>query len=84
MVTIRVRARQRVTKPKLTREPFRKGRAESRRVWVEGGWRDIPAIARAQVGSRRVAGAALILDYGSTTLVPPGSGGIETTAREIL
>jgi N-methylhydantoinase A len=72
VVTIRVRARQRVTKPKLTREPFRKGRAESRRVWVEGGWRDIPAIARAQVGSRRVAGAALILDYGSTTLVPPG------------
>ncbi len=71
VVTIRVRARQRVAKPKLTREPFRKGRAETRRVWVEGGWRDIPALPRAQVGARRVAGPALILDYGSTTLVPP-------------
>ena len=72
VVTIRVRARQRVAKPKLTREPFRKGRAETRRVWVEGGWRNIPALPRAQVSSRRVAGPALILDYGSTTLVPPG------------
>jgi N-methylhydantoinase A len=70
-VTIRVRARQRVAKPKLTREPFRKGRAETRRVWVDGGWRDTPALPRAQVGSRRAAGPALILDYGSTTLVPP-------------
>jgi N-methylhydantoinase A len=70
VVTIRVRARQRVAKPKLTREPFRKGHAETRRVWVEGGWREIPALLRAQVGSRRVAGPALILDYGSTTLVP--------------
>ncbi len=72
VVTIRVRARQRVAKPKLTREPFRKGRTETRRVWVEGGWRDIPALPRAQVGSRRIAGPALILDYGSTTLVTPG------------
>jgi len=71
VVTIRVRARQRVAKPKLTRAPFRKGLAETRRVWVEGGWRDIPALPRAQVASRRVAGPALILDYGSTTLVPP-------------
>ncbi len=71
VVTIRVRARQRVAKPKLTREPFRKRRADKRRVWVEG-WRDIPALPRSQVGSRRAAGPALILDYGSTTLVPPG------------
>ncbi|MDP9113032.1 MAG: hydantoinase/oxoprolinase family protein [Acidobacteriota bacterium] len=71
VVTIRVRARQRVTKPKLTREPFRGGRGETRRVWVEGAWREIPALPRVQVGARRVAGPALILDYGSTTLVPP-------------
>jgi len=71
VVTIRVRARRRVTKPKLTREPFRKGRVETRRVWVEGGWGEIPALPRAQVSSRRVEGPALILDYGSTTLVPP-------------
>ncbi len=71
VVTIRVRARQRVAKPKLTREPFRKGRAETRRVWTEGVWRDMPALPRAQVASRPAAGPALILDYGSTTLVPP-------------
>jgi N-methylhydantoinase A/oxoprolinase/acetone carboxylase beta subunit len=72
VVTIRVRARQRLTKPTLWREPYRKGPAETRRVWVEGVWRKIPVLPRAQVSPRRAAGPALILDYGSTTLVPPG------------
>lgn len=72
VVTIRVRARQRLAKPPLTRGPFRKGPVETRRVWVEGKWRTIPALARTQVSSRRAAGPALILDYGSTTLVPLG------------
>ena len=72
VVTIRVRARQRLPKPKLTRGPYRKGPAEIRRVWVEGAWRKIPALPRTQVSPRRAAGPALILDYGSTTLVPPG------------
>lgn len=72
IVTIRLRARQRLPKPKLTRMPFRKGLAETRRVWVDGAWRKIPALSRAQVASRRTAGPALILDYGSTTLAPPG------------
>jgi N-methylhydantoinase A len=72
VVTVRIRARQRVTRPKLIRGPFRKALAENRRVWVGGRWRTIPALPRAQVSSRRVAGPALILDYGSTTLVPPG------------
>jgi N-methylhydantoinase A len=71
VVTIRVRARQRLAKPKLTRGTYRKGLAEIRRVWVEGAWRKIPALPRAQVSPRRAAGPALILDYGSTTLVPP-------------
>ena len=72
VVTIRVRARQRLTKPKLTRGPYRRGPVEIRRVWVEGAWRKIPALPRAQVSPRRAAGPALILDYGSTTLIPPG------------
>jgi N-methylhydantoinase A len=72
VVTIRVRARQRLTKPKLTRGPYRKGPVETRRVWVEGTWRKIPALPRAQLSPRRTLGPALILDYGSTTLVPPG------------
>jgi N-methylhydantoinase A len=72
VVTIRVRARQRLTKPKLTRGPYRRGPAEIRRVWIEGAWRKIPALPRTQVPARRTAGPALILDYGSTTLIPPG------------
>jgi len=72
VVTIRVRARQRLTQPKLARGPCRKGRTEIRRVWVEEAWRKIPALSRTQVSPPRAAGPALILDYGSTTLVPPG------------
>jgi len=72
IVTIRVRARQRLNKPKLTRGPYREGPVEIRSVWVEGGWRKIPTLPRDQVSPRRAAGPALILDYGSTTLVPPG------------
>jgi len=72
IVTIRVRARQRLTKPRLMRGPYGKGPVENRRVWVEGAWRKIPALPRTQVSPRRAAGPALILDYGSTTLVPPG------------
>jgi N-methylhydantoinase A/oxoprolinase/acetone carboxylase beta subunit len=71
VVTIRVRARQRLTKPKLTRGPYGKGPVEIRRVWVGGAWRKIPALPRPQVSPRRAAGPALILDYGSTTLIPP-------------
>jgi N-methylhydantoinase A len=72
VVTIRARARQRLPKPKLTRGPYNKGTVEIRRVWVEGAWRKIPALPRAQVSPRCAAGPALVLDYGSTTLVPPG------------
>ena len=72
VVTIRLRARQRLPKPKLTRMPFRRGLAQNRRVWVDGSWRNMPTLSRAQVTARRTAGPALILDYGSTTLVPPG------------
>ena len=72
VVTIRLRARQRLPKPKLARGPYRKGSSEIRRVWVEGAWRKIPALPRAQVSPRRAVGPALILDYGSTTLIPPG------------
>ena len=72
IVTLRLRARQRLPKPKLTRMPFRRGLAQNRRVWVDGSWRNMPTLSRDQVTERRTAGPALILDYGSTTLVPPG------------
>jgi N-methylhydantoinase A len=72
IVTVRVRARQRVPKPKLARRPLEKGRSESRRVWIEGVWREVPVWRRAQIPARRSNGPALVLDYGSTTLVAPG------------
>ncbi|MEO8050912.1 MAG: hypothetical protein ABI833_10895, partial [Acidobacteriota bacterium] len=56
VVTLRIRSRQRLVRPKLARSPFCKGPLENRRVWVEGKWRTIPALPRAQVSSRRAAG----------------------------
>jgi len=72
VVTIRVRARQRLAKPKLMRQPPEKEPAATRRIWMGGRWRVVPAPRRAQVSSQRARGPALILDYGSTTLVPAG------------
>ena len=71
VVTIRVRARQRFEKPALAPQPPEKGPIATRRIWIGGRWRAVPAPRRAQVSSRSVRGPALILDYGSTTLVPP-------------
>lgn len=72
IVTLRVRARQRLAKPKLQRTPYSKGGAETRRIWLDGAWREIPVLQRARVLSSDKPGPALILDYGSTTLIPQG------------
>lgn len=66
IVTLRVRATVRVKKPSLRTPRVRKGRGNSRRVWVEGRWREI------RTETREGPGPALITDYGSTTLVPGG------------
>jgi N-methylhydantoinase A len=71
IVTIRVRARTTLKKPKLIRSGAAKhGKAERRRVWMEGGWRKIDAWARENLRDQTKQGPALVLDYGSTTLVP--------------
>ena len=72
VVTIRVRARVKLAKPRIVRKTVRKGAAEVRRVWVSGSWRRIPVWNRDQLAKTPVNGPALVLDYGSTTLVPPG------------
>jgi N-methylhydantoinase A len=72
VVTIRVRARNRLPKPRLTRPPVGKGAAETRRVWISGAWRSVPVIHREQLTSAMRRGPALVLDYGSTTLIPQG------------
>jgi N-methylhydantoinase A len=66
IVTLRVRATVRVEKPSLRTPKARTGRRHTRRVWVDGRWREI------NTASREGPGPALITDYGSTTLVPGG------------
>ena len=72
VVTIRVRAREAVKRPRLVRGPSRPGVPEQRRVFVADAWRTVPAWKREQLGTKVLAGPALVLDYGSTTLIPPG------------
>jgi N-methylhydantoinase A len=73
VVTLRVRARTALPKPKLAR-PARESRegdkAQSRRVWTGGGWKQVAVWHRAQLGNALRRGPALILDYGSATLAP--------------
>jgi N-methylhydantoinase A len=72
IVTIRVRARMRTAKPKLARGSYRAGRPQMRRIWVDEAWRRVHVWKRENIGTRAQRGPALILDYGSTTLVPAG------------
>jgi N-methylhydantoinase A len=72
VVTVRVRARVTVERPRLKRPPVLKGSGSARRIWVSGAWREIAVAAREAVGTRAQQGPALVLDYGSTTLVNAG------------
>jgi N-methylhydantoinase A/oxoprolinase/acetone carboxylase beta subunit len=71
IVTIRVRARTTLEKPKLVRSGTAKvQQPEQRRIWI-GGWKKVNACKRSGLSNRGKEGPALVLDYGSTTLVPP-------------
>jgi N-methylhydantoinase A/oxoprolinase/acetone carboxylase beta subunit len=70
IVAIRVRARKPLEKPKLKRTRAKSSQPELRRVWTGGGWKNIDAWTRASLTERPRQGPALVLDYGSTTLVP--------------
>jgi len=72
VVTIRVRARAPSPKPKLVRPSTKKGAAGIRRVWVNGSWRQVHVWNREELAEAPRRGPALVLDYGSTTLVPAG------------
>ena len=73
VVTIRVRARRTTPKPHLARAPEGEGKSQMRRVWTVAAWRKIPVFDRSQVaGEAQHKGPALVLDYGSTTLIPVG------------
>jgi N-methylhydantoinase A len=72
VVTIRVRARVALPKPRIVRGRTQPGRPEHRRVWIGGKWRQTPVWKRERVSASRHSGPALVLDYGSTTLIPEG------------
>ncbi|HTB18364.1 MAG TPA: hypothetical protein VK708_09610, partial [Bryobacteraceae bacterium] len=75
IVTLRVRARLDVQKPALLSQ---RGSARTaakgtiRRIHSAGAWHDTPVHQRSHLGSTAHLGPALILDYGSTTMIPAG------------
>jgi N-methylhydantoinase A len=74
VVTIRVRARMRLPHPRLTRGHTAHGPAiaSTRRIWINGAWKQAPVWQRAQLSQTNKPGPALVADYGATTLIPTG------------
>jgi N-methylhydantoinase A len=75
IVTIRVRARLDVQKPELlSRRPrsLKSKKPDVRRIHSAGAWRDTPVYPRSSLTTATLRGPALVLDYGSTTLIPLG------------
>jgi N-methylhydantoinase A len=75
IVTLRVRARIEVKKPKLLSRSARSrkaGQSVFRRIRFSGAWHKTPVYLRSALPASKLRGPALVLDYGSTTLIPPG------------
>ncbi len=73
VVTLRVRARTALTKPSLGAVRSGAGPGPTRRrVLVDGGWRNLEVWDREGLGAKIRRGPAIVLEYGSTTLVPSG------------
>lgn len=72
VVTIRLRATLPVERPSLAVKREKATEPMLRRVHIGGVWRKIRTGPRAAFGGPGKKGPALILDYGSTTLVPAG------------
>jgi N-methylhydantoinase A len=74
VVTLRLRARARVARRKepSTRAVTPREAAEYRRVYSGGARRRTPVFRREEMGRRTRNGPALVIDYGSTALAPPG------------
>jgi N-methylhydantoinase A/oxoprolinase/acetone carboxylase beta subunit len=75
IVTIRIRARLDVQKPTLVSQRMRSRiskKPTTRRIHSTAAWRDTPVYPRSSLTTAALRGPALILDYGSTTMIPPG------------
>lgn len=85
IVTLRVRATLAVERPSLRVRPQRMKREPAiRNVWVSGRWRNVETGPREMVGRVPMAGPAVIADYGSTTLIPPGWTARRDTAGSLI
>ena len=73
VVTLRVRARTRLPKPRLSaaRPALTQSPSQRRRIFIGGAWRPVPVWTRESLGISARTGPALMRDYGSTTLIPP-------------
>ncbi len=74
IVTVRVRATLAVERPdlKTPANATRRGAGfTTRRVLTGGRWRKVLTGSRDAIGRKPLRGPAIIIDYGSTTLVPP-------------
>jgi N-methylhydantoinase A len=74
IVTIRVRAKLTVERPRLTmsRSATKRRKPAPRRIHSAGAWRNTSVHARGELPKSPLRGPALVIDYGSTTLIPPG------------
>ena len=73
VVTLRVRARLAVSRWRPRRPPRpRPANPARRRIHVGGAWRQTSVWRREEVPLRPVSGPALVIEYGATTLAPPG------------
>jgi N-methylhydantoinase A len=74
IVTIRVRAKLTVERPRMTmsRSATKRRKPTARRIHTAGAWRNTPVHARGELPKSSLRGPALVIDYGSTTLIPPG------------
>jgi N-methylhydantoinase A len=71
VVTVRVRSITCAAKPRITkRTQLSAGKPVSRNIFSGGKFRNAAVYTRAQLSNAK--GPALVVDYGSTTLVPPG------------
>ena len=72
-VTLRVKASIPVSKPKIRRDPLVKAESrQMRKVRIAGKWLRVPVYTRSGLSSKHKPGPALVIDYGATTLIPPG------------
>src|SRR5207237_240194 len=73
VVTVRVKARIATRRPKIRRETGDVAVAQpARRIRADGKWVRAAVYGRSELTAGAKPGPALVIDYGSTTLIPSG------------